>query len=139
MLDFARSINQSGIIIYSDMDGLKTINDTFGHEAGDRAILAESIILKGNFRSNDVVARIGGDEFAIICPGLTPSAYKKIKLQIYEDCRKWTEDNGNGITLGISLGYVQYPSEKSGYQITQLLAEADNSLYFEKRSKKKSN
>lgn len=135
-LKFAKAMNQNGIIVYCDMDGLKKINDTFGHEAGDRAIIAESIILKSNFRSNDVVARIGGDEFAIISPGLTVEAFERIKKQIDIDCKNWTEKNNSPFTLSISMGYIPYPSDKVGYQITPLLSEADSCLYIEKRKKK---
>ncbi len=135
-LKFAKAMNNRGIIVYCDMDGLKKINDTYGHEAGDRAIIAESIILRGNFRADDIVARIGGDEFAIICPGLTEEAYQRISSKINDDCRKWTEDNHSPFELSISMGYVCYPSEKVGYQITPLLSEADSSLYIEKRMKK---
>lgn len=126
----------SGMIIYCDMDGLKHINDTIGHEAGDRAILAESIILKGNFRSNDIIARIGGDEFAIICPGLTEEAFERIKNQIDEDCDMWSLGNSSAFVLSISMGHVKYPSDKVGYQITPLLSEADSLMYIEKRRKK---
>jgi diguanylate cyclase (GGDEF)-like protein len=129
-------MGQSGIVIYCDMDGLKKINDEYGHEAGDRAILAESIILKSNFRSNDVIARIGGDEFAIICPGLTKTALKHIRQQIDEDCRIWSGGNEQGFPLTISMGFVSYPSPKMGYKITPLLSEADSLMYMEKRSKK---
>lgn len=127
---------RSGMIIYCDMDGLKKINDTIGHEAGDRAILAESIILKGNFRSNDIIARIGGDEFAIICSGLTRESFERIKKQIDEDCDKWSVGNNSSFVLSISMGCVEYPSDKVGYQITPLLSEADSLMYIEKRRKK---
>lgn len=137
-LDFAKAMGHSGMIIYCDMDGLKKINDTYGHEAGDRAILAESIILKGNFRSNDIVARIGGDEFAIVSPGLNLEAFKRIREQIEDDCTRWSKGNGTQFTLSISMGFVSYPSEKVGYQMTPLLSEADSLLYIEKREKKKS-
>jgi diguanylate cyclase (GGDEF)-like protein len=136
-LKFAKAMGQSGMVIYCDMDGLKKINDQYGHEAGDRAILAESIILRSNFRSNDIIARVGGDEFAIISPGLTKSALKKIKEQIYEDCRIWSGGNEQGFTLSISMGYVPYPSNKMDYKITPLLSEADALMYIEKRAKKK--
>lgn len=136
-LNFAKSVGQYGMIIYCDMDGLKKINDTYGHEAGDRAILAESIILKGNFRSNDIVARIGGDEFAIISPALNAEAFARIKEQIEEDCRIWSEGNGNLFNLSISMGCVSYPSDKVGYQLTPLLSEADSLLYIEKHEKKR--
>ena len=135
-LRFAKAMGQSGIVIYCDMDGLKKINDEYGHEAGDRAILAEAIILKSNFRSNDIIARIGGDEFAIICPGLTKKALKTIREQIDEDCRIWSGGNELGFSLSISIGYVSYPSHKMGYKITPLLSEADSLMYMEKREKK---
>lgn len=127
---------RSGMIIYCDMDGLKKINDSLGHEAGDRAILAESIILKGNFRSNDIIARIGGDEFAIICPGLTKEAFERIKKQIAEDCDQWSLGNTSDFVLSISMGCIEYPSDRVGYQITPLLSEADSLMYIEKRRKK---
>lgn len=136
-LQFAKAMNQSGMIIYCDMDGLKKINDTFGHEAGDCAIIAESIILKGNFRSNDIVARIGGDEFVIISPGMKEETFRRIQEAIHEDCRLWTEKNNSKFKLSISMGYVKFPSEKVGYQITPLLSEADANLYVAKRDKKR--
>lgn len=135
-LKFAKAMGQGGIVIYCDMDGLKKINDVYGHEAGDRAILAESIILKSNFRSNDIIARVGGDEFAVISPGLTKDALKKIREQIEEDCRIWSGGNEQGFTLSISMGFVSYPSAKMGYKITPLLSEADSLMYIEKRKKK---
>ena len=135
-LKFAKAMGQSGIVIYCDMDGLKKINDVYGHEAGDRAIIAESIILKSNFRSNDIIARVGGDEFAIISPGLTKTALEHIREQIEEDCLIWSDGNEQGFNLSISMGYVTYPSQKMGYKITPLLSEADSLMYIEKRAKK---
>jgi len=135
-LKFAKAMGQSGMVVYCDMDGLKKINDTYGHETGDRAIMAESIILKGNFRSNDVVSRIGGDEFALICPGLTPEAFERIKAQVNIDCEKWSIDNKTPFPLSISMGAVVYPCDNEGYQITALLSKADDLLYKEKRAKK---
>ena len=135
-LKFAKAMGQSGMVVYCDMDGLKKMNDTYGHEAGDRAIMAESIILKGNFRSNDIVSRIGGDEFALICPGLTPEAFTRIKAQVNIDCEKWSIDNHTPFSLSISMGAVVYPSENDGYQLTALLSKADDLLYKEKRAKK---
>jgi len=135
-LKFAKAMNQSGIIVFSDMDNLKKINDTYGHEAGDKAIIAESIILKGNFRSNDVISRIGGDEFVMVCPGLTKEAFLRIKKQINSDCEMWSQTSKSPFGISISMGFVEYPHVHFGYQMTALLAKADSLLYQEKRKKK---
>ena len=100
------------------------------------SIIAESIILRSNFRSNDIIARIGGDEFAIISPGLTKDALRNIRNQIDEDCRIWSGGNELGFSISISMGVVPYPSTKMGYKITPLLSEADSLMYMEKRAKK---
>jgi len=135
LLKHSEKIGQEGLVIYCDMDGLKKINDNFGHEAGDRAIIAESIILKGNFRSNDIISRIGGDEFAMVCPGMTVDAYEKIRKTIDEDCKHWTETSKSDYKLSLSMGYVKYPSPKGEYQLVRLLSEADEMLYTEKHKK----
>lgn len=139
LLDVGKAMEQTGLIIFGDMDGLKKINDTFGHAEGDRAIIAEAKILKNNFRSNDVIGRIGGDEFALVCPGLTIDVFEKIKAKVTEDCKEWSKDNNVDFELSISLGFTKYPSKKWGYQMKQLLAEADMLLYKEKREKRKKN
>ena len=56
--------NKSGMIIFCDMDGMKLINDTYGHDAGDRAIQAEAEVLQRACRNTDIIGRLGGDEFA---------------------------------------------------------------------------
>ena len=135
-MNFAETIGQSGLVIYCDMDGLKKINDNYGHEAGDKAIIAQGNILRNNFRSNDIVGRIGGDEFCIISPNLKEEDFKHIKEKIMNDCVKWTEENKSPYALSISMGYISYPDEDIGFNLTQLLADADSSLYVEKRRKK---
>lgn len=135
-MTFADTVSQEGLVIYCDMDGLKKINDNYGHDAGDKAIQAEAKILSSNFRTNDVVARIAGDEFAIICQGITESAFEKIKKNIEEDCVKWTMESGSPFLLSISLGAIKFPSEKGGYNLDKLLSEADHKLYQEKKRKK---
>ena len=135
-LNLSESMQMSGLVIYADMDGLKRINDRYGHEAGDTAIIAQSKILKKNFRSMDILARIAGDEFALVCPGLNINTFESIKKSIEKDCIEWKEKNNSPFAVSISLGYVEYPHKSIGYSITPLLAEADSNLYFEKRRKK---
>lgn len=135
-MTFANTVSQEGLVIFCDMDGLKKINDKYGHDAGDQAIVAEAKILQKNFRTSDVVARIAGDEFAIICQGITVQAFEKIKTRIEQDCVMWTMEQQAPFVLSISMGAVKYPSEKFGYDLDNLLSEADLNLYEEKKRKK---
>ena len=134
VMKFAQAINQKGLVIYCDMDGLKKINDTYGHEAGDVAIKAQGTILRNNFRSTDIVARLAGDEFAIISPGLSIDYFNEIRENINKDCAKWSENSP--YELSISMGFVEYPCEQTGYSLNSLLSDADASLYIEKGRKK---
>ncbi len=128
----------SGIVLYGDIDGLKGINDTYGHAAGDKAIIAEAQLLKETFRSTDVIGRMGGDEFAIIAPSLGVAKYMEIRQALDKACADWNRLSQEPFVLSISLGYVAYPAAEagaSGYDLQKLLDMADASLYLEKRAK----
>ncbi len=133
-LNIAASLDQSGLVIYGDIDGLKYINDTFGHDAGDRAILAEVDVLKKTFRSTDVIGRLGGDEFGILSISLTFSVFEKLKKRLELLCKEWNENTKEPFKLSISLGAVSF--DKDNYNLETLLKNADAEQYKEKRSKK---
>ena len=135
-MTFAETVGQEGLVIFCDMDGLKKINDTFGHDVGDHAIKSEAQILVKNFRTNDVVARIAGDEFAIICHGITLTDFNRIKKNIEKDCEKWSIENNSPFKLSISMGAQVYPSPEVGYDLEKLLSLADKTLYEVKKAKK---
>ena len=128
-MNFAQNIDGNGLVLYCDMNGLKKINDTYGHETGDAAIQAQGEILKSNFRSNDIVARLGGDEFAVICPGLKPDRLAVIKQNIDANCRNWEVENEVPFELSICFGSVEYPHPEAGYILDELLSIADKDLY----------
>lgn len=127
-------MNQTGFVVFGDMDGLKKINDTWGHEAGDRAIKAEAKILQKTFRSTDVIGRIGGDEFGMIAVGMDKKSFDRIKTRLKKFCNEYNETSGEPFQLSISLGAVQYSHENDNLMV--LLNEADSLLYIEKRRKK---
>lgn len=129
-------MNQTGLIVFCDMDGLKKINDNFGHEAGDIAIKAMSEILNTTFRSNDILGRLGGDEFALVCPGLNEMNFEKIRERITKACKEWTKHNRYKFELSISMGTAVFPDYKHGYEMEALLSQADETLYEEKHMKK---
>ena len=127
-------MNQTGFVVFGDMDGLKRINDTWGHESGDRAIKAEAKILQKTFRSTDVIGRIGGDEFGIITVGMDKKSFTRIKARLRKFCKEYNETSGEPFKLSISLGAVEFSHENDNLMV--LLNEADSLLYVEKRRKK---
>src|SRR5574344_10082 len=135
-LEVAEAMGQCGMVLYGDMDGLKKINDTYGHAAGDRAIKAEAKLLKTEFRTIDIIGRLGGDEFAIVATGMTEKKFQTVKNHLYANCASWNKASGEQFTLSISLGYALFTPMLKQYNIKLLLEIADKSLYEEKNRKK---
>ena len=124
---------QSGMVFFADMDGLKKINDTYGHKIGDLAIQTEAKVLSEAFRASDIVGRLSGDEFAIVSTGLTKGYISAIKTRIEQLNLILSEEAGLPVTLSISLGCVPFSPEKSN--LDDLLSRADEKLYKEKEIK----
>ena len=68
--DFARRQQEKLLLLFIDLDGMKRINDEFGHNEGDNALIRTATILNRSFRSSDVIARLGGDEFTVLVTDL---------------------------------------------------------------------
>lgn len=122
------------MVIFSDLDGLKTINDTWGHDAGDRALRAIAGVLRNTFRSADVVSRIAGDEFAIVTVDASPGFLDVLNVRIQDLLEEWNENSGEPFELSVSLGAVEYAEGSS--DLVELLSLADTLLYDAKRQKK---
>jgi two-component system cell cycle response regulator len=124
--------------IVADLDGLKEINDTFGHDAGDQALKDMADIFGETFRAADIIGRIGGDEFAIVAPERTPAAFEEIITNRIKDIIDvFTRMSGRPYTLSISFGMVCKEPE-SLHSLEEMLAEADKGMYRQKREKKES-
>lgn len=133
-IKLALELGNTGLIIYGDMDDLKSINDTYGHETGDKALKAMANILKKNFRNTDIVSRLGGDEFAITAINLTPTLYEQNLEKINSDCKQWSEKQVKPIHFSISLGYIEFSSNLHSF--SELLDKADKALYMQKMRRK---
>lgn len=133
-IDFAVKTGITGVVIFADMDGLKIINDSYGHETGDSAIKALSSALKKSFRVNDVVGRLSGDEFGIVATGLEAKNIPIIRQKIEKNCEIESANNNLPFTVSCSIGYVVLSNEESN--LRNLLTKADELLYVEKREKK---
>lgn len=131
-LDILQETDTSGVIFFADMDGLKKINDTYGHDMGDKALMLQARVLKDIFRSSDVVGRLSGDEFGVVALGMKMNYVENTRLKIDMLCKKVSIENQLPFTLSISLGAVDL--QKSSV-LKQLLNEADKELYKEKNKK----
>lgn len=122
-------------ILGADLDGFKQANDHFGHAAGDELLRAVGARLVANLRAEDLVARIGGDEFLIVVKNMPPNAVGEVAERLVESIadEKFTI-NGQEIVVGMSLGYACYPEDAD--DIEELRLRADHALYAVKRSGK---
>jgi diguanylate cyclase (GGDEF)-like protein len=126
------------IICFADMDGLKKINDTYGHKEGDEAILAAALLIKESFGENDIVARIGGDEFTIITANKSSiNEINQISQQIYSCFERYNHLSKKPYKLTISLGFSVY-SQDSMLSLDELIQNADRQLYKQKKKKEHS-
>lgn len=137
MIKNSISNNRTGLIIFCDMDGLKKINDTYGHEAGDKAIIMQTQILQNSIRSTDIIGRLGGDEFAIAVEGMTLESFKKFKQKVINNTKIVNKNSNEKFEVSVSLGAAEYSIDNPN--IDKLLSIADNELYKEKTMKKSKN
>ncbi len=120
-------------LISADLDGLKKINDTFGHFEGDLYLQQSAAILKEALRGHDLLARIGGDEFAMILPRTDEQAGKTIIKRINNKIEEHNKAN-KGLTLSISMGLAI--SMDNTQPLEETYHTADNLMYNEKQQRK---
>ncbi len=118
-------------VMVCDMDGFKQINDRFGHLEGNRVLRLFAQALRQSCREYDYVARMGGDEFVVIAPGLTTEAATKKAEQMRELARQVGQEICQEDILSLSVGRSMYPQD--GLDAEELLAEADRRMYLEKQ------
>lgn len=129
---------KSGSLMIMDLDNFKLVNDLFGHDMGDKVLMAFADIIRSNTRETDTVCRIGGDEFLAFYEDLTDesvvaSLSRRLNEQLHtESCRLMGEDHG--IPLGLSIGVVMVP--EYGTEYDHLFSLADASLYTVKQNGK---
>ena len=130
-LDTKRQLPLS--IIMADVNGLKLINDSLGHEKGDKLLIKTAELLKEVVRDEDVLARQGGDEFVVLLPKTNNDEAQKIVLRIKEKCSQTERDE---ITVSIGIGAAT--KTESEQDINEVLKEADKEMYQNKLSESRS-
>jgi len=129
-----RRTNKGIVMVYADLDGLKGINDSFGHKEGDRALVKAAELLKETFRSSDVLGRLGGDEFTILAAVNPDDGREKMLARLREKFDNYNALRVSPYDLSISVGVAQLDPEASE-SMEDLLAAADAAMYENKRGK----
>jgi diguanylate cyclase (GGDEF)-like protein/PAS domain S-box-containing protein len=122
-------------LFYADLDNLKNINDSFGHEAGDAALVDAVEALREAFRDSDIIARLGGDEFVVLAIDVGEAKVASLTRRLRERLQARNARPGAAFPVSFSLGIALYDPDKPG-SIQDLLAMADKKMYSEKMSKK---
>lgn len=120
-------------VMYLDLDGMKEINDRFGHAAGDQALRELAAVLVDNVRSSDIIGRLGGDEFGVILHHADrDTAQDKASLLVEEISKRTIAAGDEAHNLSVSCGIAQILPEMD---VTDILQQADHAMYSVKGSK----
>lgn len=131
----AQRSNSVILLIYVDLDNMKSINDSMGHKAGDLALVDTADVLRTTFRKSDIIGRIGGDEFAVLAVEASKGNINTINKRLQENIANFNAVNGRSYELSMSIGVARY-FPKSDLTIDELISKADEQMYLQKRRKK---
>src|SRR5215475_6078017 len=130
----AHRTSQSLFLFFADVDGLKSINDRFGHVQGDALPVACGEVLKMTFRESDVIARIGGDEFAILAQGNSNESREAVLSRLQSSVDLMNRDVLAPYQLSLSVGVARF-DPASPLSLTELLCIADREMMLTKLSR----
>ena len=133
--DFARRQKETLLLLFIDFDGMKRINDEFGHNEGDNALINTATILNRSFRSSDIIARLGGDEFTVLVTDLNASKEDAI-ARLNENLKAYNASETRGHKLSFSIGVATLEPERMTC-FEELLEQADQAMYEQKRMKRR--
>lgn len=120
-------------IAFADLDGFKQVNDTYGHQAGDRVLQGAARILRGNSRESDVVVRYGGEEFLLVLPATDNDTVRSICERIVAAFQHTRHDIGDGaVSITVSIGHATHSADQSFPSAEAFLKAADQALYAAK-------
>ena len=120
--------------VFIDVDDLKGINDTLGHKEGDKVLIDTATILRATFRESDILARIGGDEFAVLTSDVTELSKEVFSLRLQQGIDDWNGREFRQYQLALSWGAATYVPESS-LSLDQLISAADELMYAQKKTK----
>ena len=130
----ARS-RKSMILYFADLDGMKQINDTWGHDEGDRALINTAFVLRETFRASDILARIGGDEFAVLSIDAMDVVPQSLIRRLEINLQEFNSNKEHPCCLSMSVGVVSYDHEHP-CSMDDLICRADDEMYASKDQKR---
>jgi two-component system, cell cycle response regulator len=136
-----KQANRSGMpfmVAFVDLDGLKRVNDTFGHQEGNRALVEAANVLRDSCRRSDILSRIGGDEFAILIADVDKDCADVVLRRIQKKLDSCNANPGRLYSLSLSVGIVA-ANLAEDINLEQLMHKADALMYAQKQKKKKAN
>ena len=131
VVESAQCEGKSFALAFIDLDGFKAVNDTFGHAAGDALLKGVAARLRGPLRASDTLARIAGDEFAVILPTTaSPAAAERVAKRLLGALEAPFDLSGASYRASASIGFALYSPPATP---DALLAQADRAMYVAKR------
>ncbi len=131
-LRVARRGEETLLVAFADLDDLKRVNDSAGHAVGDRALRDTALVLRHTVRGSDLVARIGGDEYAVLVRHAGPESAGVLADRLKRLLREFNRRAARPYQLAISLGFAAHKASTLG-SVAGLLERADRALYRDKR------
>ncbi|HEB85797.1 MAG TPA: EAL domain-containing protein [Gammaproteobacteria bacterium] len=132
-INYAVRFKLEGSLLFIDLDQFKYINDTLGHQSGDKCLISAAQVLHASLREVDFIGRLGGDEFGIILPRTNQEGALKVAQNLLQNLARQTLFPDNlSITLSASIGITLFPTH--GASPSELLARADAAMYTAKRN-----
>lgn len=135
-LKIAKRKKRMLVLFFVDLDGLKWINDTLGHNGGDQALIDTANILKKTFREVDILARFGGDEFVILATDASKFSAEILTARLYENLTAHNSKETCRYNLSLSIGISYYDPEIPA-SLEELISRVDSAMYEQKKSKRK--
>jgi len=134
-LKVAHRTKKEMTLFYADLDDLKKINDRFGHDEGDAALVEAAGLLREVFRDSDIIARIGGDEFVVLAIDVAEGKAVSLARRLREKVAGRNARPGQPYEVSFSLGLARYDPDRPA-ALGELLTQADRRMYQDKTSKK---
>jgi len=135
-LKVADRMKRELFLLFIDFDGLKSINDSLGHNEGSQALIDTANIMRETFRGSDILGRIGGDEFVVLAIESADSDIALFRIRLQNAVDSFNSRASRRFLISLSAGVARYAPD-SQYSLRDLIAHADSLMYEEKRTKKR--